>query len=156
MMNRLWVRLSIAFVSVALISAAAMAWLASTNTDTEFRQFIARRDALEQSGLIDQLAAFYLRAGSWNGVNDVMANYSSSPGGGRGQGQGQGRGRPPLLLADAAGKVVYDERGTRTGDTLSAQEQADALPIVVADTAAGYLLLNTAGRGSRFWFTCQA
>src|SRR5512141_3066113 len=111
-MNRLWVRLSLAFVFVALISAAAVAVLASTSADTQFRQFLARRDMLEQSGLIDQLAAFYQRASNWNGVNEVLANFSSP---GMGRGQGQGRGRPPLLLADATGRIVYDESNTRVG-----------------------------------------
>lgn len=146
-MNRLWVRLSIAFVFVALISAAAVALLASTSADTQFRQFLARRDTLEQSGLLDQLAMFYQRANSWNGVNAVLvlANFSS-PGAGRGQ--GQGRGRPAVLLADANGQVVYDESSTRLGDTLSAQERSSALPITVNDQLVGYLLLNTAGRGA--------
>ncbi len=144
-MNRLWVRLSIAFVFVALISAAAVAWLASTSADTQFRQFLARRDTLEQSGLLDQLAAFYQHTGSWNGVNEVLANFTS-PGAGRGQ--GQGRGRPALLLADVNSHVVYDERGTRVGDVLSDQERTSTLPITLDGNIVGYLWLDASGRGA--------
>jgi two-component system OmpR family sensor kinase/two-component system sensor histidine kinase BaeS len=138
-MNRLWVRLSIAFVFVAVISALAVAVLATSAASNQFQQYVARRDALTQSGLLDSLAAYYEATGTWNGVEVVLAQFS---------GRGQGRGRPPLLLADAAGNIVYDERNQRAGTTLTTSERNSALPVDVNGATAGYLLLGTQGRGT--------
>jgi two-component system OmpR family sensor kinase/two-component system sensor histidine kinase BaeS len=138
-MNRLWVRLSIAFVFVAVLSALAKAVLANNSAENQFRQYVARRDALVQSGLLDNLAAYYETAGSWNGVEAVLVQLS---------GRGQGRGRPPLLLADATGEVVYDERTQRVGTGLSEDERTSALTIEVNGVTVGYLLLGAQGRGT--------
>jgi two-component system OmpR family sensor kinase len=138
-MNRLWVRLSIAFVFVAAISALAVAVLATSVASNQFQQYVARRDTLTQSGLLDSLAAYYETTGSWRGVEAVLAQFS---------GRGQGRGRPPLLLADAAGSIVYDERNQRAGSTLTTSERDSSLPVEMNGTTVGYLLLGSQGRGS--------
>jgi two-component system OmpR family sensor kinase/two-component system sensor histidine kinase BaeS len=139
MMNRLWVRLSIAFVFVAAISALAVAVLATSVAGNQFQQYVARRDALVQSGLLDNLAAYYEATGDWNGVEAVLAQYA---------GRGQGRGRPSLLLADANGRIVYDERGQRAGMALSDSERDGALPIEVQGVRVGYLLWGAQSRGT--------
>jgi two-component system, OmpR family, sensor kinase len=138
-MNRLWVRLSLAFVVVAVISALAVAVLATSVTSNQFQQYVARRDALAQTGVMDSLAAYYQATGTWDGVEMVLAQFT---------GRGQGRGRPPLLLADAAGNVVYDERQQRAGTALTASERDSALPITVNGATVGYLLLGAQGRGT--------
>ena len=138
-MNRLWVRLSIAFVFVAVISALAVAVLASNSAANQFQQYVARRDALAQTGVLEELAAYYQLNGTWLGVEPVLAQYA---------GRGQGRGRPPLLLADAAGNVVYDERNLRAGTTLNDSERGSALPVEVNGATVGYLLLGAQGRGT--------
>jgi two-component system OmpR family sensor kinase/two-component system sensor histidine kinase BaeS len=138
-MNRLWVRLSLAFVFVAVLSALAVALLANNLATNQFRQYVARRDALAQTGLLEQLAAYYQATGSWSGVERVLAQFS---------GRGQGRGRPPLLLADAEGAVVYDERQQRAGTRLTGTERDSALPVEVNGASVGYLLLGTQGRGA--------
>ena len=138
-MNRLWVRLSIAFVCVAVISALAVAVLANNSAANQFQQYVARRDALTQSGLLDTLAAYHQATGSWDGIEGLLAPYA---------GRGQGRGRPPLLLADAAGNIVYDERNLRAGSALSDGERDSAIPIEVNGATVGYLLLGAQGRGT--------
>jgi two-component system OmpR family sensor kinase/two-component system sensor histidine kinase BaeS len=138
-MNRLWVRLSLAFVFVAVISALAVAVLATSVTSNQFQQYVARRDALAQTGVMDSLAAYYQATGAWDGVEVVLAQFT---------GRGQGRGRPPLLLADTTGNVVYDERQQRAGTALTANERDSALPITVNGAPVGYLLLGAQGRGT--------
>ena len=138
-MNRLWVRLSIAFVFVAVISALAVAVLATSVASNQFQQYVARRDALSQSGLLDSLSAFYATTDNWNGVEQVFAEYG---------GRGQGRGRPPLLLAEASGHIIYDERHQRVGTALSDSERSSALPVELNDATVGYLLIGAPGRGS--------
>jgi signal transduction histidine kinase len=139
-MNRLWVRLSIAFVVVALISALAVAVLATSVAGNQFQQYVARRDLLAQSGVLDDLASYYQTNGTWSGVEIVLTQLA---------GRGQGRGRPSLLLADAAGNVVYDERNVRVGTALSDNERASALPVEVNGASVGYLLLGAQGRAAQ-------
>lgn len=138
-MNRLWVRLSLAFVFVAAISALAVAVLAASLAGNQFQQYVARRDLLAQSGVLEDLTAYYETNGSWVGVESVLAQLA---------GRGQGRGHPPALLADATGHVVYDERNLRVGTALSDSERGSALPIDVNGATAGYLLLGAQGRGA--------
>lgn len=138
-MNRLWIRLSLAFVVVASISAVAVAWVSNTLAANQFRQYVARRDLLAQSGLPETLAEYYQANASWGGVEQVLRQSS---------GRGQGRGRPPLLLADASGTIVYDERGQRVGTSLSGDERASMLPIELNGAAVGYVLLGAQGRGT--------
>ena len=156
-MNRLWFRLTLAFIFVALISAAVVAFLATTSADNQFREYLNRRDTLAQSGLLTDLSAFYQRTGSWTGADSILANFSpsgstshqSGQGSGSGSGSGSGgRGRPPLLLADANGLVIYDERNERVGTLFSASELATTLPITANNQIAGYLLLGAQGRGT--------
>jgi two-component system, OmpR family, sensor kinase len=141
--NRLWVRLSLAFVFVAVISALAVAVLATSVASNQFQQYVARRDALSQSGLLDSLSAFYETTGSWNGVEQVFAQYAAQYGG-----RGQGRGRPPLLLAEANGNIIYDERNQRVGAALSDSERSSVLPVELNGVTVGYLLLGAQGRGA--------
>jgi two-component system, OmpR family, sensor kinase len=137
--NRLWVRLSLAFVFVAVISALAVAVLATSVASNQFQQYVARRDLLAQSGVLEDLASYYQTNGAWTGVESVLAQLA---------GRGQGRGRPSLLLADAASNVVYDDRTQRAGTTLSDSERANAFPIEVNGVTVGYLLLGAQGRGT--------
>ncbi len=145
-MNRLWVRLTLAFVIVTLIGAGVIAVLANWSADSTFRQYLARQEAVAQSGLLTDLAAYYQRQGTWDGVGDLLVNFNATVGRGRGQGSGtgsgQGRGRPPMIFADASGRIIYDERNARIGNALSAEERASAQKILVNGNPVGYLVLG--------------
>ena len=141
-MNRLWVRLTFAFVAVTLVGVFSVAVLADVSANQAFRHYVQRQDMVVQSGLLDDLAIFYQRTGSWNGVEDVFSSRVS------GSGHGQQRGRPGLLLADSGGTVVYDERETRLGGTFTADEHANALPIVANGKTVGSLVVVAPGGGT--------
>jgi signal transduction histidine kinase len=134
-MNRLWVRLTLAFGLVSLIGVGTVALLTDWQADRQVSQYLARKDTIAQGGLLEDLAAYYRDHGGWEGVEEVFASASA----GRGNGPGTGRGRPPLLVADASGRIVYDERGLRVGEILSGEEKSGALPILVDGVTAGYL-----------------
>jgi len=137
-MNRLWVRLTLAFVAVTLVGVISVAALADVIASQAFRVYVARQDMVVQSGLLDDLAIFYQHQGNWKGVETIMP-------GGAGRG---GRGRPALLLADSRGQIVYDEHATRIGGTLTADERANALPVVVNGLAVGYLVVSANAGGN--------
>jgi signal transduction histidine kinase len=141
-MNRLWVRLTLVFVAITLVTVVSVAVLADVSASQAFRQYVARQDMVVQSGLLDDLAIFYQRNGTWNGVEAIL---SSAPGSGAGRG---GRGHPALLLADSRGQIVYDERTTRNGGTLTTDERANALPVVVNGQTVGYLVVSATTSGN--------
>ena len=116
-MNRLWVRLSLAFVAITLLSVFSVAVLVDVIASQSFSQYVTRQDLVVQNGLLDDLAVYYQHHGNWNGVESIL---SSPSGGGAGRG---GRGRPVLLLADSRGQIVYDEHATRIGEMLTTDER---------------------------------
>ena len=136
-MNRLWIRLTLAFVAVIAITLLTVAVFASKVVGTDFQQYLMRRDEIAQSGLIDSLAAFYQQNGQWNGVETVIANQIQ----GTGQGKGMMRGRPTMLIADAQEKIVYDSRDERTGSMLTSSDLDIALPILNDNQTIGFFLM---------------
>jgi signal transduction histidine kinase len=142
-MNRLWLRLTLAFVFVALVSILLVSVLVEVSADQAFRHYVERQNVVAQSGLLDDLALFYQRSGgNWNGVAEVFTDRL------KGNGHGQQRARPGLLLIDSRGTIVYDERGLRVGGTLTANEQANALPVVVNGETVGSLVVAAPGNAN--------
>lgn len=155
-MNRLWVRLSLAFGLVTLAAVVAAAVLANMQVSTDFRQYVFHNQML-QSTLPPALADYYASHGSWAGVEELLSTMRG-PGMGMGQGQGQGNGNSQgqgrgmmmgqgggLLLADAAGQVVYNASGDNLGSRLPQQALADALPVTLQGQTIGYLTSATPG-----------
>ncbi len=144
-MNRLWVRLSLAFLLVALLGVGVVAATVNWTAGGQFQQYLARQGSLVESGLLDELAAFYVRTGNWNGVAAVFGQYGGAGMGG-GMGAMMGRG-PVLVLADAGGRVVYDPRGMHAASALSDAERRDALPVAAQGATVGYLLVTASAMG---------
>jgi signal transduction histidine kinase len=140
-MNRLWVRLTIAFGFITLVGTGIIALLTNWQAGEQVRQYIARQDTVAQSSLLDELTAFYRTNESWQGVDEVMAKFST----GHGLGAGAGYGKPSMLLADFNGRILYDERNARVGGTLTTKEKSSALPIQVDTRTVGYLAVGPAG-----------
>jgi two-component system OmpR family sensor kinase/two-component system sensor histidine kinase BaeS len=137
-MNRLWVRLSLAFGAVVLVGVAAIVLVSLLLANPGFRQRLVVNELSVSDGLVSQLADYYETHGSWDGVEGMLAGAQGTlP---RGPGD-----RLMLLLADAQGQVIYPRRAENPLPPLSQAERADALPIQVpggasgADTTAGYL-----------------
>ena len=133
-MNRLWVRLTLAFTAVVLVAIGAIALLADTAIGRNFRDFLARNQIdPESGGLVAQLVGYYEQAGSWQGVDDWL---------GRGPGEPAhpgGRPRLEITLADADGLVVYSNHGHATGALLPAERDV-ALVLASQERPIGYLV----------------
>ena len=146
-MNRLWVRLALAFVLVVLVTIVTTALLAQQRAGTEFRLYLGRTEAIVRSGLVETLAGLYRSQGNWNGVESFLGPSSSA---GRRQGRGpmmgMGYGGPTTLLADADGRIIYDINGRRVGEALSRTERENAFPVEVDGRTVGLFLMPiTAG-----------
>jgi two-component system OmpR family sensor kinase/two-component system sensor histidine kinase BaeS len=139
-MNRLWVRLTLAFALVVLIGIGAVAALTDVAIGREFRDFVARSQAdLEASGLDDQLIAYYEQVGSWDGVGTFMAQIASQWRRDRGPSVGPGRIGPDALIADVNGLIVYDDHNRRVNERLSDSERAAAVPLQSQGQTIGYI-----------------
>jgi two-component system OmpR family sensor kinase len=146
--NKLWVRLTLAFVLVTLIGVSTVALLTNQSASNQFRYYLARSEMMGWGDLANDLAAYYEQQGSWEGVEVVLGGMGG-PMMQRGRGQGRmGQGGPPTLLADGQGLVIYDSHGQREeGETLSSSEWQQGVSIQVGGQTVGYLLATPPGLG---------
>ncbi len=141
-MRKLWVQLGFAFAAVALLVIAAVGLFANYRLKTGFHQYVVRNQV--DQFLIPALESYYQQKGSWEGVGEV---FQQLPGPHRGQGASRAHGNAPhYALADAFGRVVYDDTG-HAPVTLSAREQQRAIPILVDGQTVGYLVVSTGEKG---------
>jgi len=145
-MNRLWVRLTLAFVLVTLVGVSTVALLANLSAASQFRRYLVHNEMMGQGNLADDLAAYYERQGNWDGVEDVFGAMGGPMQPGRGWGHMR-RGGAHTLLADEQGLVVYDSEGRRPGEHLSRSEQKLAIPIQAQGQTVGFLLVTPPGWG---------
>jgi len=146
-MNRLWVRLTLAFVLVTLVGVSTVALLANLSASSQFRHYLVRSEMMGQGSLAEDLATYYERQGSWDGVEGIFGSGSGPMqhgwGGPSDHTQGMGpmhRGGGATLLANGKGLIVYDSQGRYMGETLSRSEQKLAIPIQVEGRTVGFLL----------------
>lgn len=143
-MNRLWVRLSLAFAAVTLVGILAVAALANREVATQLPNFVAQQQVVD-SGLTDDLATYYTDHGSWDSVATVFATFH--PRSGSGNGRGIGSSGMTLTLADTQGKIVYTTASATTQQLTSA-EQASAIAITALGGTVGYLQVTTPQQSS--------
>ena len=150
-MNRLSVRLAMAFVAVTLIAVVTVAVAANWQAAGQFQQYLTRRALQDAGPLAAELAAYYDTTGSWTGVETVLAGYGAP-----GRGAGAGRGGPRVMLADSSGTIQYDPRSGRAGTSLTITERAAALPIQAGGVTVGYLMLGQPGPGAQALSAAEA
>ncbi len=139
-MNRLWVRLTLAFALVTLVAVFVAAVLVNGQISARFRQFVAHNQMVD-SLLIDNLTGYYTAHGSWAGVETVFGGMERPGMGGHGpMGAGMMNRMPNLTLADAGGRIVYSQTG-RGGQRLNRREQTAALPLEANGQTIGYLVI---------------
>ncbi len=142
-MNRLWVRLTLAFALVVLIGIGAVAGLTDLAIGREFRDFVARNQVdLEGTGLEGELIAHFEQNGSWDGVGAVLAPMAFQWRRGPGPGPGGEHFGPDALLADSNGWIVYDNRHRRENQALSDAERATAVALQSQGETIGYFSLH--------------
>lgn len=149
-MNRLWVRLALAFALVAAVSVAFIAFVANSQIEAAFRHYVAQNQIVE-SGLETRLVDYYAAQGSWDGVGDLLAGAGTAGGGGgQGMGRGMRRGGYTIAVADAQGKVVSNGMGAgmgrAPGGVLTADELADAVRLEQDGATIGYALAASGAR----------
>ncbi|MGD9317389.1 MAG: ATP-binding protein [Anaerolineae bacterium] len=147
-MNRLWVRLTLAFALVILVTVGVIALLADLTAGQVFRQYLSYSDIAQFQNLKDHLAEYYVENGGWQGVEGFLRQVKIVPAPMSGQMPGRrpgtiawGDNRFFLILADAEGQVVSDGPRGQPGRELSRDEEAAAQEILVGDTVVGQLVV---------------
>ena len=150
-MNRLWVRLTLAFALVAVIGIGLASLLANLAINNEFRSFVGRSEAtLQSSDLATRLVSYYTAHQSWNDVGTILIpgrppqGNAPQSGGPQGGGPQPDRFGPPLslIVADANGVIVFDSGQRRVGDVLSQAERDAAAALKEQDQTVGYLVFT--------------
>ncbi len=140
-MNRLWVRLVLAFGLVILVAVGVIALLAGLTAGREFNRYLTYGDAWPTQGLVDQLADFYRTYGSWQGVEAIFGWESMNLDPWISTRHDRRPGSFHIILADAAGWVVYEGPEGRTGRQLTSDERAAARAIDVDGETVGRLVI---------------
>ncbi len=139
-MNKLWIRLTLAFFAVTLIGLVAVALLINNRVSTQFKDYVMRNDMVN-SPTIAALEAFYAENLSWVGAESILENSASGMSGiGKGMGHGAGtqHGMSNFTLTDADGTVLFSRRAD-TPSQFSSTELTDAIPLKVDGATVGYL-----------------
>lgn len=143
-MNRLWVRLTLAFALVVWLTVSIVAVLANLTAGRQFRQYLVYSGIAPPQALIERLADYYRFQGSWRGIEfyleRVPALRGPAPGMMRGT-MGMREGLPQLILADPRGRVIYDGIKGRPGRQLTREELSIAQPIEVEGEMVGQLVM---------------
>lgn len=135
-MNRLWLKLSLAFLAISLAAIGVVALLSARATGEQFRQYVVASGMGGQPAWAQTLTAFYATNGSWAGVDDVLAQIG--PGGmGRGRPSASG---PNIALADSTGRVVASKTGELVGDMLPANVLGQGVELTLDGLRIGTLV----------------
>src|SRR5579859_5486382 len=145
-MNRMWVRLSLAFIVVTQLSVFVVVALAYTGVNGEFRRYIFFSGAMQTS---DVLVQYYQKTGSWSGVDQLFTTSDAAPVPSQPPPTGAAAVRPwqsrepAVIFADANGQILFDTQHRFQGIFLNGSERQAAMPISANDPSAqplGYLL----------------
>lgn len=130
MLNKLWFRLTIAFLVIAVIGVVVVAFLANRATSAGFSRYLEEETTAQVASLRDELVASYRARDGWSGAELLLREYRSQMGSG-----------VALVLLDEDGQSVASAGGGR-GNRPRATELADGLPIMVGDRQVGSLIVE--------------
>lgn len=134
---KLWVKLTAAFVLVAIVGVFTVAILANRTTTTNFRRFLRQDSNGQLSELQATLSRYYARQESWQDVETLLSSLIGSPGG--------GQGGTAWRLLDSSGQIVASSMRGR--GRFQDEEGVDEFPIFANGRQVGTLLLAHQGQG---------
>jgi len=137
-------KLIIAFLSIGIISVAAIFITARWNTRKEFIDFLSDQS---QSTVVTSLTNYYEQNGSWDGVEIIFIQSGGhQPNMGMGMGQNQGGQGPrtnmmqPYILTDPKGHVIISNGSFRAGERVPSEEFELGIPITEGKNVIAYLV----------------
>jgi two-component system OmpR family sensor kinase/two-component system sensor histidine kinase BaeS len=140
-MNKLWIQLTLAFSLVTVLGVAIVALLANRQVSADFRSFVAQSQ-VQASPIVAELSDYYAAHTSWEGVDRLLSDFAGARHG------MMGRGGPAIILADAAGQVVYTSAAGQIGARLAQPDLTAATPISANGQIVGFLLVRAGSGGA--------
>ncbi|MBN1565843.1 MAG: HAMP domain-containing histidine kinase, partial [Anaerolineae bacterium] len=150
--NRLWVRLSLAFLLVAWLAIAAVALIVRSSTSNSFRQYVQERESDTLQGVsAADLEAYYAEHGAWAGVESLLPGPKGQGGSGNGQGAGNGQGGSggqqgrgaSIIIADLDQMIVASNDQTLVGTYLDTGAYPKIIALAVNGEQIGLLVQET-------------
>jgi two-component system OmpR family sensor kinase len=141
----LWLRLTAAFLVVALVGVGLVALLANRVTAAGVRYTMIQGQLTDATEVAAQLAEYYRQEGDWSGASEILGQEHGQ---GRGGGRGPGGSAGQLYLAEADGRIVAGVSSSELGRLLDADILADGLPIEVEGQVVGTLVVSNAWTGA--------
>ena len=120
-MNRLWVRLSLAFAAIIIISFGAISYTARRYLNEDNLRSMILTNFVRPVGLVDRLEEYYAGHGSWEGVSPLLEGADSAL-------FFNATNRRVLVLTDADGGVLYATAGADNPARLEASQLQQSLP----------------------------
>jgi len=142
-MNKLWLRLTFAFLLVAWVSIIALALVVQRSTDADFRQYVNQSMNAVGADQIAQIEAYYAANGSWAGIESLLTGRSS--GFQRQQGAGMGQHGAQLLIVDLNGLVVAGSDSTLVSTSIAEDTLQRGVALDANGQQIGWLLRQSPG-----------
>ena len=132
---KLSTKLILAFLLISVFSTGIIVVFTRVLTSREFERFIDDRYEYE---LAEDLARYYSRNQTWDGVENEFQRYGHQP--------GKSYEPRPLYfsIADEQGKIVVAGNDRQKGEPCTQEEFENGFPIQVDEQTVGVLLLPTA------------
>jgi len=137
MLRSISTKLIIAFLSIGVISVAAIFLTARWNTRQEFIKFLTDQS---QSNFVTTLSIYYQQNGSWNGVEYIFFQNYNRPNSNAGPGQGQGPRAEPFILTNKNGIVIVANGRFAVGDKVPEDDLELGIPITDNGKTIGILV----------------
>ncbi len=152
-MNRLSVRLGLAFLLLTWLSIGAVAVILHDTLEGGFREYLRGQEAARlPAELPAKLTAYFAQAQGWAGAESLF------PGAGRGNngaGHGGGNQGRQYFVVDTARVIVASSDAARVGASLTTDDLDEALPLRLDGRHIGWLAWQTPGQ-QRFGAAEQA
>jgi two-component system sensor histidine kinase BaeS len=131
-------KLILAFLSIGIASVAILFTTARSNTKSEFVRFLSDQT---QNDIIDQLSAYHLENGSWDGVEEIflLSEPPKQPGFGPIT-EPADKKIVPFTLADENGNVIISNERYKVGDRVPQSDLMHGVPIKENGKIIGILL----------------
>lgn len=134
-MRSLTTKLTLAFLLVGAAGVVLVAAVVRLYTQSEFSKLVLDQN---QQVLLNNLAAYYIENGSWNGVEYIFRPPGNPPARVN-EWRWESR-RTLFAIADMNGFIVYGENPKFMNRNLSARELGAAVPIQVEGRTVGWLV----------------
>jgi len=129
---KLTTKLVLAFLLISMVSSGIIVLFTRVATNREFEKFVSDR---YRSELVDELARYYQRNQTWDGVDREFKQFGRDS-------NNHDYDRPLYFsIAEPDGKIVVAGTDRKLGEILSMEELSHCLPIQVDNKIIGVLLL---------------